>query len=165
MLLAACRAALARTAGGGWPHRRSQFIKKKRAARGRRTGNHCGRHRILKGISGNAAAGARRRFIFAFYSPMKIVCEQRGFVKGGGGKGPSNSAPLKNRNHVDWDSDQIVLSSASDQLIATQVDLRLDRPFLLLSGARGAGALSGRWGDCEVGAWPGMGIARRVRTS
>jgi hypothetical protein len=40
------------------------------------------RHRILNGISGNAAAGARRRFSYAFYSPEKIVREQRGFVKG-----------------------------------------------------------------------------------
>jgi hypothetical protein len=45
-------------------------IKKKRAAMGRRSGNHCGRHKILN-ISGNAGAKAPEAgaCTFAFYSP------------------------------------------------------------------------------------------------
>jgi hypothetical protein len=36
----------------------SSFVKDKRAAGGRRSGKHCGRHKILEEISGNAEAGA-----------------------------------------------------------------------------------------------------------
>jgi hypothetical protein len=41
-------------------HRRRIGIKKKRAAQGRRSGNHCGRHRILKNFRerrGGASGG------------------------------------------------------------------------------------------------------------
>ena len=48
------------------------FNKNKRAALGRRSGNHCGRHRFLEKISGNAGAGTPGG-IFAFYSPIRIV--------------------------------------------------------------------------------------------
>ena len=56
------------------------FNKNKRAALGRRSGNHCGRHRFLGKISGNAGAG-KPRGIFAFYSPFRIVRSGAEIVK------------------------------------------------------------------------------------
>src|SRR5205809_399935 len=97
MLPTGCRASLDRTvpfgklrtgsstslrAGeGGCPHMRiGDVIKDKRAAQCRRSGNHCGRHKIPRKISGNAGAGCHRR-LFAFYSPMKILLRRDWFVK------------------------------------------------------------------------------------
>jgi hypothetical protein len=56
---------------GSWCKRKRHlcncfFIKGKRAAQGRRSGKHCGRHKILGRFSGNAGAGPRRRFRFLF---------------------------------------------------------------------------------------------------
>ena len=56
-------------------------IKKKRAARGRRSGNHCGRHKRTSRNFRERRGEPRRRSIFAFYSPIEIVREQAGFVK------------------------------------------------------------------------------------
>jgi hypothetical protein len=70
--------------GGAWKraHVRNSFIiKDKRAAQGRRSGNHCGRHKIPRKISGNAGAGAAGGY-FAFYSPLKILLFGREVVKG-----------------------------------------------------------------------------------
>src|SRR5579862_6053550 len=55
-----CRALLDRTAEGGCPYMSIVGgIKDKRAAQGRRSGNHCGRHKIPRKISGNAGAGVQ----------------------------------------------------------------------------------------------------------
>src|SRR5215472_18774396 len=86
MLLAAGRAALDRTAAGGCPHVRSGVvIKKKRAAPGRRSGNHHGRHRILKYFRERRAESPEANLlVFAFCSPSRIlllaalVCQEGG---------------------------------------------------------------------------------------
>ena len=48
-------------------------IKDKRAAQGRRSGNHCGRHKIPRKISGNAGLEPRKqvRFLFAYKSLLR----------------------------------------------------------------------------------------------
>src|SRR5262249_24122707 len=57
-------------------------IKKKRAAQGRRSGNHHGRHRILKDFQGTPAIARRRifyfRFLFAYKNSAlcRSVCQE-----------------------------------------------------------------------------------------
>ncbi len=85
------------------------------------------------------------------------------FPEGGAYSLPSCSHPIKPRrgtrerhgprapplceNMLDWDTDQIVSASASDQLITTQlIRVRIGRPFDV--GRVGA---EWRWVDVEVG--------------
>jgi hypothetical protein len=57
-------------------------VKKKRAAQGRRSGNHCGRHKKnLEEFQGTPRVAAAEAFIFAFYSPMEILLDGARFVK------------------------------------------------------------------------------------
>jgi hypothetical protein len=59
-------------------------IKNKRAAQGRRSGNHCGRHKIPREISGSTGlglAGAAEAIVFAFCSPMRILLYRLPLVK------------------------------------------------------------------------------------
>jgi hypothetical protein len=64
------------------------IIKEKRAAQGRRSGKHCGRHKKTSNISGNAGAHNSDEkvpeafTIFAFYSPRKILLLPARIVKG-----------------------------------------------------------------------------------
>src|SRR5215471_16179177 len=75
------RATLDRTADG-CPHTRRGFvIKKKRAAQGRRSGNHHGRHRILKYFRERQAGSPEASVVFAFYSPSRILLFAGLFVK------------------------------------------------------------------------------------
>jgi hypothetical protein len=60
------------------------IIKYKRAAQGRRSGNHCGRHKILgrfQGTPGLECIDWSRGGVFAFYSPFKILLRRERFVK------------------------------------------------------------------------------------
>src|ERR1700676_4293919 len=57
-------------------------IKEKRAALGRRSGNHCGSHKILGRFQGAPGLEPRRR-LFAFCSPIKILLRRFAFVKPG----------------------------------------------------------------------------------
>src|SRR5215469_5902102 len=86
MLLAAGQAALDRTADGGCPHIRSGVvIKKKRAAPGRRSGNHHGRHRILKDFRERRAGSPEASpLAFAFCSPLRILLRAALFCQEGG---------------------------------------------------------------------------------
>jgi hypothetical protein len=57
-------------------------IKKKRAAQGRRSGNHCGRHKSTsRDFRERRDWSLRRRFIFAFYSPLNILLGRGLIVK------------------------------------------------------------------------------------
>jgi len=57
-------------------------VKKKRAAQGRRSGNHCGRHKKnLKEFQGTPRGDAAEALVFAFYSPIGILLGGAGFVK------------------------------------------------------------------------------------
>jgi hypothetical protein len=56
------------------------LIKNKRAALGRRSGNHCGRHKIPREISGSTGFW-KPSGVFAFYSPTKILLLRLKLVK------------------------------------------------------------------------------------
>ncbi len=56
------------------------FIKNKRAALGRRSGNHCGRHRFLGKFQGTPGLGSPGG-VFAFYSPLRILRPPAEIVK------------------------------------------------------------------------------------
>jgi hypothetical protein len=55
-------------------------IKNKRAAQGRRSGNHCGRHRFLGKFQGTPGSKGPEA-CFAFYSPKRIVRPAAEIVK------------------------------------------------------------------------------------
>jgi hypothetical protein len=62
-------------------HFRNCFgVKDKRAAQGRRSGNHCGRHKILGRFQGTPGLEPTEA-VFAFYSPLRILLRRGGFVK------------------------------------------------------------------------------------
>src|SRR6202142_3057569 len=90
MLATNCRALLDRTAEGGCPHIRiGDVIKDKRAAQGRRSGNHCGRHKIPRKISGNAGGGLSPiapEAVSLFIRLLKLCSEGRGLSSSKAGK-------------------------------------------------------------------------------
>jgi hypothetical protein len=55
-------------------------IKNKRAALGRRSGKHCGRHKFLGRFQGTPESGDFGGY-FAFYSPIKSLRQRTAFVK------------------------------------------------------------------------------------
>src|SRR5258708_21709907 len=65
-------------------------IKNKRAALGRRSGNHCGRHKFLGRFQGTPGSGDLGGS-FAFYSPVEILRQGTAFVKWGNANVSSNN--------------------------------------------------------------------------
>src|ERR1700730_5563055 len=62
------------------------IVKDKRTAQGRRSGNHCGRQKIPRKISGSARAGVHdlnRGGIFSFCSPLKNSARAEAVCQGG----------------------------------------------------------------------------------